>query len=77
MHIVVVEDHLSLAKGIAYQLRDEGHAVDLLHDGDDAAAFLPDSGADLVVLDINPLAGPESRCYAVFAPPATIGPSCF
>ena len=53
MHIVVVEDHLPLAKGIAYQLRDEGHAVDLLHDGDDAAAFLPDSGADLVVLDVN------------------------
>ena len=53
MHIVVVEDHLSLAKGIAYQLRDDGHAVDLLHDGDDAASFLPDSGADLVVLDVN------------------------
>ncbi|UWQ23094.1 response regulator transcription factor [Jannaschia sp. W003] len=53
MHIVVVEDHVPLAKGIAYQLRDAGHAVDLLHDGDAADAFLRGDGADLVVLDVN------------------------
>lgn len=53
MRIVVVEDHVSLAKGIAYHLRDAGHAVDLIHDGDTADTFLRDDGADLIVLDVN------------------------
>ena len=53
MRIVVVEDNISVAKGIAYRLRDEGHAVDLIHDGSEAEAFLRDDGADLVVLDIK------------------------
>lgn len=53
MRIVVVEDNLSLAKGIAYRLRDEGHSVDLLHDGAEAALFLNQEPSDLIVLDIN------------------------
>lgn len=53
MRIVVVEDNLSIAKGIRYHLEDAGHAVDLLHDGDEAAAFLRDDDADIIVLDIN------------------------
>ncbi|MEM6824289.1 MAG: response regulator transcription factor [Pseudomonadota bacterium] len=53
MRILVVEDNLSLAKGIAYRLEDEGHSVDLLHDGEDADTFLAQESADLVVLDIN------------------------
>ncbi|MEM7378031.1 MAG: response regulator transcription factor [Pseudomonadota bacterium] len=53
MRIAVIEDNLSLAKAIAYRLRDRGHAVDLLHDGTAADAFLVKEGADLVVLDIN------------------------
>ena len=53
MRIVVVEDNISVAKGIRYFLQDAGHAVDLLHDGDEAAAFLQDDDADMVVLDIN------------------------
>jgi len=53
MRIVIVEDNESLAKGIAYVLRDDGYAVDLLHDGAAAADFLKNDGADLVVLDIN------------------------
>lgn len=53
MRIVIVEDNVDLANGIAYRLRDRGHAVDLLHDGSDAQAFLAAEGADLVVLDIN------------------------
>lgn len=53
MRITVVEDHVSLAKGIAYNLRDAGHAVDLLHDGAAAEDFLRQDKSDIVVLDIN------------------------
>lgn len=53
MRIVVVEDNIGVAKGIAYVLRDAGHAVDVLHDGDAADTFLRNDGADLIVLDIN------------------------
>ena len=52
MRIAVIEDNQTLAKAIAYRLRDLGHAVDVLHDGDEADAFLASEGADLVVLDI-------------------------
>ena len=53
MRIVIVEDNHALAKGIAYRLQDEGHAVDLLHDGAAADAFLRGDGADVVILDIK------------------------
>ena len=53
MRIVVVEDNISVAKGLRYYLTDAGHAVDVLHDGAAAAAFLRDDTADIVVLDIN------------------------
>ncbi len=53
MRIVVVEDNISVAKGICYHLQDLGHAVDVLHDGGEADAFLRHDNADLVVLDIS------------------------
>lgn len=53
MHIVVIEDNQSMAKGIAYVLRDAGHAVDLLHDGIRAELFLRSDDADVIILDIN------------------------
>jgi len=53
LRIVVVEDNISVAKGIRYYLEDAGHAVDLLHDGADARAYLRDDKANIVVLDIN------------------------
>ena len=53
MRIAVIEDNEALAHGIAFRLRDRGHAVDLLHDGVDADRFLAQEGADLVVLDLN------------------------
>lgn len=53
MRIVIVEDNLNVAKGIAYVLRDAGHAVDLIHDGDEADAFLQGDGADIIILDID------------------------
>ena len=53
MRIAVIEDNQTLAKAIAFRLRDLGHAVDVLHDGDEADSFLASEGADLVVLDIH------------------------
>ena len=53
MHIVVIEDNSSMAKGIAYVLRDEGHAVDILHDGQTADTFLRNNRSDVIILDIN------------------------
>ncbi|WP_108815302.1 response regulator transcription factor [Loktanella sp. Alg231-35] len=53
MQILVVEDNISVAKGIRYYLRDAGHAVDLVHNGAEADAVLRDDNADIVVLDIN------------------------
>ncbi|GHA39960.1 DNA-binding response regulator [Amylibacter ulvae] len=53
MRITLVEDNISLAKGIAYRLEDTGHAVDILHDGTEASAFLLDDQSDLIILDIN------------------------
>lgn len=48
-----MEDNVSLAKGICYHLQDAGHAVDVLHDGTHADAFLQNDGADMIVLDLN------------------------
>lgn len=53
MRILIVEDNISVAKGIAYHLQDIGHAVDVLHDGAEADEFLRSDGADIVVLDVN------------------------
>lgn len=53
MRITLVEDNVSLAKGITYRLEDAGHAVDVLHDGSAAEDYLARDQADLVILDIN------------------------
>lgn len=53
MRIAVVEDNESVAKGIAFVLRDSGHAVDLLHDGIEADDYLKGESAELLILDIN------------------------
>lgn len=53
MRIVVIEDNLSVARGITYHLQDAGHAVDVLHDGAEADLFLRSDAGDMVVLDIN------------------------
>lgn len=48
-----MEDNESLRKGISYRLEDDGHSVDALGDGLDAADFLKHQSSDLVILDIN------------------------
>lgn len=53
MHILLVEDHLPLARGIRYRMEDLGHSVDHLARGDEAEVFLRECGCDIVILDIN------------------------
>lgn len=53
VQIVVIEDNISVAKGLRYYLQDAGHAVDMIHDGLEASEFLKDGSADIIVLDIN------------------------
>jgi len=53
LRIALIEDHESLARGIAYRLEDMGHSVDLIEDGADADVHLRGDGAELIILDIN------------------------
>ncbi|MGY6549113.1 MAG: response regulator transcription factor [Roseinatronobacter sp.] len=53
MRIVLIEDNVILARALIQSLRDAGHAVDWLDDGQDADRFLAQSSADLVILDVN------------------------
>src|SRR5258706_15440646 len=52
MRILVAEDHPSLARSIADGLRDEGYAVDLTFDGNEALHLAGSNPYDLVILDI-------------------------
>ncbi|MEZ0069920.1 DNA-binding response OmpR family regulator [Streptacidiphilus sp. MAP12-20] len=51
MRVLVVEDALALAEVLVEGLRDQGIAVDVAHDGLEAAAKLDLNGYDVVVLD--------------------------
>ncbi|MFK7877866.1 MAG: response regulator transcription factor [Paracoccaceae bacterium] len=53
MRFAVIEDNETLANGIAHQLRDQGHAVDVLHDGAEALDFLRQDSPDFIILDVN------------------------
>jgi DNA-binding response OmpR family regulator len=52
MRVLVVEDHASLARSIANGLREEGFAVDLTADGDEALQWFKLNPYDCVVLDV-------------------------
>jgi DNA-binding response OmpR family regulator len=52
MRVLVAEDHPSLARSIADGLRDEGFAVDLTFDGEEAHSLARSHHYDLIVLDI-------------------------
>lgn len=56
MHVLLVEDDLVLADGIARILRGHGMVVDVVHSGDDADRALSSREVSVVVLDIG-LAG--------------------
>ena len=53
MRIVIVEDNETLANAIAHQLRDQGHSVNLLYDGQSALEFLRQEDFDIVIMDVN------------------------
>lgn len=52
MHVLVVEDDQKTANFVAKALRAEGHAVSVLHNGDEGLATMLAGGFDAVVLDI-------------------------
>lgn len=52
MRILVAEDHPSLARSIADGLRDEGYAVDLTFDGNEALHLAGSNPYDAIILDI-------------------------
>ncbi len=53
MRVLVAEDHASLARSIANGLREEGYAVDLTFDGNEALRWASENPYDCVVLDIG------------------------
>ena len=50
--ILVVEDNLALAEGLAYNLRHEGHEVRIAEDGESGLADVRAWAPDLVILDL-------------------------
>jgi DNA-binding response OmpR family regulator len=53
MRILVVEDEKKLAGFIRRALREDGHAVDLSHDGEEGAHFALSEDYDAIVLDLQ------------------------
>lgn len=54
MRLLVVEDNRALARSLAAAFAAKGHAVDCVHDGEEAdAALATESAYDLVILDLG------------------------
>ena len=53
MHILVAEDHPSVAEAVVRSLRKSGYAVDQVQDGEEAEAALEANNFDLLILDIG------------------------
>ena len=52
MYILVVEDERRLAQVVRKVLEEEGHTVDVAHNGEDGLAMAMDGSHDVIVLDI-------------------------
>jgi DNA-binding response OmpR family regulator len=52
MYLLLVEDERRLAQVIRRVLEEEGHTVDLAHDGEDGLAMARDGSHDVIVLDV-------------------------
>ena len=52
MYVLVVEDERRLAQVIRKVLEEEGHTVDVAHDGEEGLAMAMESSHDVIVLDI-------------------------
>jgi len=53
VRIVLVEDNAMLARALVQALGDQGHGVDWLSEGGDAAQYLRTEPPDLAILDLN------------------------
>jgi two-component system OmpR family response regulator len=53
MHILIAEDHPSVAEAVVTSLRKSGYAVDQVQDGEEAEAALEANEFDLLILDIG------------------------
>lgn len=53
MRILLAEDNLPLAEGLAKLLRGSGYAVDVVHDGASAEVLALAESFDMVILDLN------------------------
>ena len=52
MYILIVEDERRLAQVVRKVLEEEGHTVDVAHDGEEGLAIALDGSHDVIVLDI-------------------------
>src|SRR3989337_2119400 len=52
MYILVVEDERRLAQVVRKVLEEEGHPVDVAHDGEEGLAMAMDGSHDVVLLDV-------------------------
>ena len=52
MYLLLVEDERRLAQVVRRVLEEEGHTVDLAHDGEDGLAMARDGSHDVIVLDV-------------------------
>src|SRR3970040_1819634 len=52
MYILVVEDERRLSQVVRKVVEEEGHTVDVVHDGEEGLAMAMDGSHDVIVLDI-------------------------
>lgn len=52
MNILIVEDDVRLASALAHILEENGHSVDVVHNGNDGVAYGQSSLYDVVILDV-------------------------
>lgn len=70
--ILIIEDQESIAKNLAENLTEEGHAVELAFDGEKGLAAIRSGLPDLIVLDVMlPILDGLSVCRIVRKDPAT------
>ena len=53
MRILIIEDNEALATALSHRFTDNGHTVNMTHDGETGLAFLTQEDFDLAILDIN------------------------
>ena len=64
MRILLVEDDALIGEAVVVALRDAGHAIDWVRDGESAAAVVKDEDHQVVLLDLG-LPGGGARSGAI------------